>query len=76
LASDTTGYWFVGKQHPGGMPEARAMSFWHPSGMHSFFYFITGGGARQASLNHRLISFKPPACGAAANNRKNILTKN
>jgi hypothetical protein len=35
--SDTTGYWFVGKPHPGGMPEARAMSFWHPSGMHSFF---------------------------------------
>jgi hypothetical protein len=37
LANNTTGYWFVGKPHPEGMPEARAMGFWHLSGMHSFF---------------------------------------
>jgi hypothetical protein len=48
LASDTTGYWFVGKPHPGGMPEMRIMSFWHPSGMHSFFLSITGGVGRVA----------------------------
>jgi hypothetical protein len=38
FASDTTGYWFIGKPHPGGMPDAHDMGFWHPSGMHLFFY--------------------------------------
>ncbi|MDR1011832.1 MAG: hypothetical protein LBM04_12045, partial [Opitutaceae bacterium] len=33
-------YWFVGKQHPGGMPEARIMCFWHPSGMLCFLCWV------------------------------------
>jgi hypothetical protein len=43
------------------MPETRNMGFWHPSGMLCFF-LPSGGAARQTSLNHRLISDKPPAC--------------
>ena len=35
---------------------------WHPSGMRIIFRMGSGGVARQASLNHRLISCKPPAC--------------
>ena len=33
-----------------------------PPGRHLFFSLISGGVARQASLNHRLHSCKPPAC--------------
>ncbi|MDR1010544.1 MAG: hypothetical protein LBM04_05380, partial [Opitutaceae bacterium] len=35
---------------------------WHPSGMLFSHKPISGGVARQASLNHRLSSGKPPAC--------------
>jgi hypothetical protein len=35
---------------------------WHPSGMRFSHKPISGGVARQASLNHRLSSGKPPAC--------------
>jgi hypothetical protein len=60
--SDTTGYNHEQKLHPGGMPEACDMGFWHPSGMLFLSAIISGGVARQASLNHRLSSGKSPAC--------------
>ncbi|MDR1011621.1 MAG: hypothetical protein LBM04_10965, partial [Opitutaceae bacterium] len=48
--------------HPGGMPETHNTRLWHPSGMLFSHKPISGGVARQASLNHRLSSGKPPAC--------------
>jgi hypothetical protein len=50
------------RMHPGGMPESHGTRLWHPSGMRFSHKLISGGIVRQASLNHRLISFKPPAC--------------
>jgi hypothetical protein len=50
------------RMHPGGMPETHVTRFWHPSGMRFLSAIITGGIVRQASLNHRLKSGKPPAC--------------
>jgi hypothetical protein len=44
------------------MPETHVVRFWHPSGMRFLSAIITGGIARQASLNHRLKFGKPPAC--------------
>jgi hypothetical protein len=44
------------------MPETHGAHLWHPSGMRFSYKPITGGVARKASLNHRLISGKPPAC--------------
>jgi hypothetical protein len=51
--------------HPGGMPETHVTRLWHPSVMRFFHKPISGGAARQASLNHRLTSGKPPACFSA-----------
>jgi hypothetical protein len=50
------------RMHPGGMPKTHVVRFWHPSGMRFLSTIITGGIARQTSLNHRLKSGKPPAC--------------
>jgi hypothetical protein len=61
FASDTTGK-EKKAQHPGGMPETHGTRLWHPSGMLFLYATIFGGVARKTSLNHRLISGKPPAC--------------
>jgi hypothetical protein len=53
------------RMHPGGMPESHVTRLWHPSGMRFLFVIISGGVARKASLNHRLISGKPPAYSGA-----------
>jgi hypothetical protein len=46
---------------PEGCKMAWLLNIWHPSGVLYFIVIHSGGVARQASLNHRLMSFKPPA---------------